>query len=286
MIKKLISGGQTGADRAALDVAIGLGFPHGGWIPKGRLTEAEPLPAKYRLEEIADTSYTTRTEKNVMESDGTLILSHGSLTGGSDLARNLTISNQKPCLHIDLDDHSDLLAAKKIGSWVANHEIAILYVTGPRASKDPDIYNAARKVLETFFHVAFMEWNLPNPRLFSPLRKVAFEITPDVELKKKAPAALELPKTLDEAVAFLLSQLSSKQKMKIARLSEEGLMALRPSLGVYITDKFKLWGNEALVESCRRFSETTDMDPDQASVIIITEVWEKLQDKGPSDDDG
>ncbi len=82
MIKRIISGGQTGADQAALDVAIKLDISHGGWIPKGRLTEDGPLPDKYKLQEMPTSSYPKRTEKNILDSDGTLILSHGKLTGG------------------------------------------------------------------------------------------------------------------------------------------------------------------------------------------------------------
>jgi len=85
MLQKIISGGQTGADRAALDFAIGFDIPHGGWIPKGRKTEDGVLPDKYKLKEMPTASYPKRTEKNVLDSDGTLILSHGKLTGGSAL---------------------------------------------------------------------------------------------------------------------------------------------------------------------------------------------------------
>ena len=79
MIKKIISGGQTGADRAALDSAIKLGIPHGGWIPKGRITENGPLPEKYQLQEMPTISYPRRTEQNVIDSDGTLIVARGKL---------------------------------------------------------------------------------------------------------------------------------------------------------------------------------------------------------------
>lgn len=79
MIIKIISGGQTGADQGALDAAIELDIPHGGWVPKGRKTEASPLPAKYRLQEMPTASYKARTERNVVDSDGTAILSRGRL---------------------------------------------------------------------------------------------------------------------------------------------------------------------------------------------------------------
>jgi hypothetical protein len=82
MIKKIITGGQTGADRAALDVAILLNIPHGGWVPKGRLAEDGPIHTKYQLKEMPTDSHEERTEQNVIDSDGTLIISHGELTGG------------------------------------------------------------------------------------------------------------------------------------------------------------------------------------------------------------
>ena len=84
MIKRIISGGQTGADRAALDFAIKMDLPHGGWIPKGRLAEDGPLPEKYQLQEMPTQNYPKRTEQNVIDSDGTLIITHGKLTGGSN----------------------------------------------------------------------------------------------------------------------------------------------------------------------------------------------------------
>jgi hypothetical protein len=84
MIKKIISGGQTGADQAALDAAIKWDIPHGGWVPKGRRTESGPLSNRYQLKEMPTDSYPSRTEQNVIDSDGTLIITHGELTGGSE----------------------------------------------------------------------------------------------------------------------------------------------------------------------------------------------------------
>ena len=103
MIKKIISGGQTGVDQAALDVAIDLGIPHGGWIPKGRKTEDGILPAKYQLQEMPTSSYPKRTEKNVLNSGGTLIICHGKLTGGSALTRKMAKKHDRPWLHADMD---------------------------------------------------------------------------------------------------------------------------------------------------------------------------------------
>ena len=95
MITRIISGGQTGADRAALDVAIKLSIPHGGWIPKGRKTEDGTLPEQYQLQEMTTASYPKRTEQNVIDSDGTLIIARGKLTGGTDLTRQMTLKHKK-----------------------------------------------------------------------------------------------------------------------------------------------------------------------------------------------
>jgi hypothetical protein len=134
VVEKIISGGQTGADRAALDVSIELGISHGGWISKGRLTENGPLPDQYQLREMPTESYPRRTEENVIASDGTLIISHGKLMGASALSRKLAGKYGRPCLHTDLRKMSAFEAAEKINTWIKKHGIKVLNVAGPRAS--------------------------------------------------------------------------------------------------------------------------------------------------------
>ena len=126
MIEKIVSGGQTGADQAALDVAIGFGIPHSGWIPKGRKTEDGPLPKKYQMQEMPTASYEKRTQQNIVESHGTLLISHGKLTGGSALTRRLAKIHKRPFLHIDLKKTGAFLAAAKIIIWLHQYEITIL----------------------------------------------------------------------------------------------------------------------------------------------------------------
>ncbi|MGD8702930.1 MAG: putative molybdenum carrier protein [Desulfosarcina sp.] len=140
-LKKIISGGQTGVDQAALDVAIRMGVPHGGWIPKGRLTENGTLPEHYQLQEMPTHAYEARTEKNVLDADGTLLISRGSPTGGTDYTRKMALKHGKQLLHIDLtlgQRPSD--AASLIASWIEMNRIETLNVAGPRASNDPAIY--------------------------------------------------------------------------------------------------------------------------------------------------
>jgi len=140
MIKKIISGGQTGADRTALDVAIKFNIPHGGWIPKGRKTEDGPLSDKYQLQEMSTGSYPKRTEQNVIDSDGTLIISHGSLKGGSKLTQKCAHKHHKTCLHINLNEIPDYNAVFLVRKWMYENDVEILNVAGSRASKDPEIY--------------------------------------------------------------------------------------------------------------------------------------------------
>lgn len=148
MLKKIISGGQTGVDRAALDVAMRLGMKHGGWIPKGRRSEDGPLPVQYRLQEMPTEEYAARTEKNVLEADGTLIISRGTPTGGTDYTRKMALKHSKHLLHIDLSlgqRPSD--AGSVIASWIELNRVETLNVAGPRASNDPNIYMDATNIL-------------------------------------------------------------------------------------------------------------------------------------------
>jgi len=147
MLQKIISGGQTGADRAALDVAIETGISHGGWVPRGRKTEKGRLPLRYHLKEIQSIDYAQRTEFNVADSDATLLISHGILKGGSALTKTLATKHRKPCLHIDLDEMSQDRAIEVIKLWLQVRGVRVLNVAGPRASEDPRIYEDVKNIL-------------------------------------------------------------------------------------------------------------------------------------------
>jgi hypothetical protein len=156
IISKIISGGQTGVDQAALDVAMALGIPHGGWVPKGRKTENGALPDKYRLKVMPTSSYAKRTEQNVIDSEGTLIISLGPLTGGSELTQKTAMLHDRPCLHIDLGTLNTLQTVKTVRSWIVRHGIGILNIAGPRASENPGIYDMAARTLKAVLGKAEM----------------------------------------------------------------------------------------------------------------------------------
>lgn len=148
MIERLISGAQTGADRAALDVAIELNIPCGGWIPKGRMAEDGIIPEHYpNLIETPSAAVEVRTEWNIRDSDATLILSHGPLDGGSLYTRIKAEELNKPWLHIDLTKSSPEQASKMAKDWVTKVHPRTLNVAGPRASKDPAIYGKTDRIL-------------------------------------------------------------------------------------------------------------------------------------------
>ena len=253
MIKRIISGGQTGADRAALDFAIKVGLPHGRWVPKGRLAEDGPLPDEYKLQEMPTSSYPKRTEQNVIDSDGTLILTHGKLTGGSRLTKEFAENQKKPCLHVDLNQEVEYAAAVHIDDWAQEHKIEVLNVAGPRASKDPKIYAKVLKVLEIVYHMQ------------------------SSAVQSRVARQMGLAKTVREAVDILISVMSLKDRTRIASMDEGDLIDLHFSLGAYVRNEFGLWsGNEDLLNDCRQMSGITFMNPDDAAAFIIGELWNRL----------
>ncbi|HVM60316.1 MAG TPA: putative molybdenum carrier protein [Verrucomicrobiae bacterium] len=141
---KIVSGGQTGVDRAALDVALELGLACGGHCPKGRCAEDGPIPDKYPLQETPSLDYAQRTEWNVRDSDGTLILTLGRPTGGTAFTIECARKHSRPCLVIDL---SLPVETTGITAWLATNRIRTLNVAGPRASESPHIYGLARALM-------------------------------------------------------------------------------------------------------------------------------------------
>ncbi len=149
MLTKIISGAQTGVDRAALDVARAKKFPCGGWCPKGRLAEDGKLPKSYPLEESKSSDERIATELNILEADGTLILTLGRPTGGTALAGELARRRGKPYLVIDLLEVVDTnTASTLIRNWLRENKIEILSISGPRQSRCPGIYESTKAILE------------------------------------------------------------------------------------------------------------------------------------------
>jgi hypothetical protein len=144
MVTKIVSGGQTGVDRAALDVALELHLPCGGWCPKGRRAEDGSLDPRYPLVETPWWGYPQRTEWNVRDSEATLVLTSGRTDRGTQLTIELAARLRKPCLVLNLNEEPSPAAVRK---WAEAHRVNVLNVAGPRGSEDPGIYAQATHFL-------------------------------------------------------------------------------------------------------------------------------------------
>ena len=145
MVKKIVSGGQTGVDRAALDVALELGIPCGGWCPKGRLAEEGVIPESYPLVETPSAAYEERTGWNVRDSEGTLILATFPPTGGTAYTLYLIEQYKRPFIAVDLDQVMDdvemsATEAERVAVWRESEGVEVLNVAGPRESTNNGIF--------------------------------------------------------------------------------------------------------------------------------------------------
>jgi len=244
MLKKIVSGGQTGADQAALDATIKYGFPHGGWIPKGRKTENGILPDKYKLKEMPTDSYPKRTEQNVIDSDGTVIISHGKLTGGSKITRELAEKHDKPCLHIDLSETPAFIAASTINSWIIENKIEVLNIAGPRASKDPKIYKDTSYIVEGIILLGMV---------YAPSGSLLAGHDKDECLEYSRIDVIE--QFIDEIIAVL----PLKEKVSFANMSKEDIEILQRVFDLYIRSKIGFQNEDEYT-------------------IIMKALWEKLQE--------
>lgn len=146
-LQKLVSGGQTGVDRAALDWALHHGIPIGGWCPAGRLAEDGPIDPRYPLRETPSEGYSQRTEWNVRDSDGTVLLVPGSeLVGGTKLTKEFAVKWSRPCLPVCGEDPR--MAGPKLAAFLDENRIETLNVAGPRLSTDSRAKDFAWAVLE------------------------------------------------------------------------------------------------------------------------------------------
>lgn len=146
-ISKIISGGQTGVDRAALDFALHFGISCGGYCPAGRRAEDGQIPLKYPLTELDTPAYNARTRRNVEDSDGTLIISSFPLTGGTSFTEECCRKSYKPCFIID----PQFCDTQAFWDWTKAHDVEILNVAGPRESTVRGIYKEGLSILKKLF---------------------------------------------------------------------------------------------------------------------------------------
>ena len=265
MIKKIVSGGQIGADQAALDVAIKLGVPHGGWIQKGRKTQRGTLPEKYQLKEMPIAGFKERIVQNVIDSDGTVIISHGDLTGGADYSQKMAEAHKRPCLHIDLNETPADMAGSKLNTWIIENEIEVLNVTGSRTSEDSKIYKETMYIVEEIIFLSLLKAE-PGERLTDYDKK---------DYINKLPIP---PESVDEAVERLISNLDLKEKVKIANQNLDDIgNSNANSYGYFKNVLGLLSGNKELLASCRSISKKHVYNEDDAARVIIEALRKKIR---------
>jgi hypothetical protein len=263
MIKKIISGGQVGADQGALDVAIKYGIPHGGWIQKGRKTQNGILPPKYHLKEMSTASFKDRIEQNVIDSHGSIIITRGTLAGGADYCLKMAQKHGRTCLHIDLNTLSEFTAASRLNAWIKENDIEVLNVNGSRASEDSGIYKDTMDIIESAVVLGLVK-------------------TPPAgqwkDRKKEDTSEEPLPASVDEAVGRIIVDMPLKDRVRIANMERKALESLNSTLGISIQKRiFKNDGDGKLFALCLSVSGKDKLDGSGAAFVIIEKLWEKLQ---------
>ena len=265
MIGRIISSGRTGVELAGLDVAVKLGISHGGWAPRGMRNARGPLPERYGLQEVAALGFKHAMEQNIINSDGTLLVTRGRKTVETRFAVETALVHHRQLLHLDLSQYSFFEAASLASSWISLQRINILFVTGPSADSDPTLYDQAKKVMETAFYLGFVKSGL-HPHL------------PTVQTPADDEIQNDFPRNVDAAVERLSDVLELKDRARIANMQPEELDHLRSGLGEFIKQKFGLYsGNTELLRSCSELGRLNRPLPDEACAVILRALWKALR---------
>ena len=266
-IKKIISGGLSVSDQAALDVAIRLGIPHGGYIPWGRMTEIGMLPSKYKLEVLKTDDQLECIDRNVKESKGTLVISAGKFNDDAEYARKVTMKHTHQFFVIDLELTHASEAPTLVSDWVQMHNIDVLYIMGPLATEYRYVDKHTTAIVEGALLLDLMD---------APVGSRIQDFTRHEYLQKIEQST---PKTVDEAVDQIVSDMSLEERVRLANFDKEELRAANYSLSIFIRNQMFMKDiNKELFESCRTVSGNSNLNEAMAALVIIEKLWEKLRE--------
>jgi hypothetical protein len=265
-IQKIISGGLSVSDQVALDAAIRLGILHDGYIPWGRMTEIGTLPSKYKLKELNTDNHFDCIEKNVKESKGTLIISAGKFNDDAEYARKMTLKYSHQFLYVDLELTPSFEAATLVNDWIQMYNIDVLYVIGPFANEYRYVDRHVTVIVEGALLLDIMD--APHG---SKIQDIPYN-----EYLQKLQA---VPKTVDEAVDQIMSDMSLDERVRLANYDKENLRVINYSLSIFIRNQlFMKDVNKDLFESCREVSGNKNLNEATAALVIIEKLWERLRE--------
>ena len=266
MLKKIISGGLSVSDQAVLDAAIRLGIPHGGYIPWGRMTEIGTLPSKYKLQELNTDNHLDCIEKNVKESKGTLIISTGTLNDDAEYAKRMTMKYSHQIFTVDLELTPSFEAATLVNDWIQKHNIDVLYIIGPFTTEYLYVDRHVTVIVEGALLLDITD---------APQGSRIQDLPYDKYLQKLS----AIPKTVDEAVDQIVSDMSLEERVRLANFDKEDLRVINYSLSIFIRNQlFMKDVNKELFESCRAVSGNKNLNEATAALVIIEKLWEKLRE--------
>ena len=268
MMRKILSSGRTGVEMAALDVAIKLGLSHGGWAPRGMRNEEGHVETRYGLQEVNTLGFKRAMEKNILQSDGTLLITRGNKSVETQYAVETALKHQRQFLHVDLSQHSAFEAASLVSSWSSMNHVLTVFVTGPMASQDAAIYQQVKKIMETAFYLEFVKTGM-HPEIPEKGKTLAEPADHDEH---------QMPRSVDEAVQLLKEVLPLKDRTVMANMQADELNHLKTGLGEYIKQKFGLYmENVQLIESCAETGNLMKPLPDEACAVILRALWQNLR---------
>jgi hypothetical protein len=261
MLRKILTGGQSAAERAAREAASRLGIYHGAAAPDSEALKPPPS----RPEASGDGS--PGPDARVPTADGLLIITEGNLDSALNRIHSRVRKNQRPCLHIDFQKTPAFQASTQIAEWITRHRIEILYVTGSDTSVNQKIYEKTYHVITSAYWL--MQDGVQNIGRPPPL----FPRPGD-----RRPAGPGLPVDVMDAVHRLTAEMPLKDRTTLSNMTENELYTLNFTLGSYIRNHFGIWtGNTALMDSCRRISDNPSLHEKDASSVIIRELWKYLK---------
>nr|WP_320193536.1 putative molybdenum carrier protein [uncultured Desulfobacter sp.] len=260
---KIVSGGQTGADRAALDTAIKFNVPHGGWITKGRRTESGPLPDFYNLKEMATREYPARTRQNILDSDGTVVIARGPLTGGSALTDAFARKTDKWVCTIDLMEQDIFEAALTLHAFILDQGIRVLNVAGPRASNDPEIYYDVKAILSAVLYLDFLE---TEDELWQADQMIGQKFNFQGSIS-----------SIDQAIQALEQSLTLRGKIMIARSKAHQMAGIYFTLLEYVQLSLNLDEIDSdLFKLLSKGRDIKDYTPEDAVMELLKKLKTKL----------